>query len=48
MFTIVIEDLKMHLNNSNLPIENNIICFKLLAQKKDIDKQTASILYYKY
>ena len=48
MFVIAIEDLKMYLSNSNLPLEKSAIWFELLAQKGETGKQTASALYYKY
>ena len=48
MFTVAIEDLEMHLGNSNLPPEKKAIRFKPSALKEETDKQTASILYYQY
>lgn len=48
MLVITIKDLKMYLNNSNLLTGKNAICFELLAQKEETDKQIASTLYYKY
>ena len=46
IFTVAIENLKVHLDNSNLFLKKNAIQFELLAQKKEIDKQIAGILYY--
>lgn len=46
IIAIIIKDLKVCLNNSNLLITKNAICFQYLAQKRKIDKQIASILYY--
>lgn len=48
IFAIAIKDLKMQLNNSNLPIWKSAICFEFLAQKRKTSKQTADLLYYKY
>ena len=48
ILAIAIEDLEVQLSNSNLPIRKSTVCFKLLAQKGDIGKQTAGLLYYKY
>lgn len=48
IFTIIIKDLKVHLDNSNQVFGRNVIWFKCLAQKKKIYKQITSILYYKY
>ena len=38
MLNVTIKDLKVRLSNSNLPIENSVICFELLVQKKEIGK----------
>ena len=46
MLAVAIEDLEVHLGNSNLPLRKSAIWFELLAQKKETDKQTACILYY--
>ena len=46
MLGIAIEDLEVHLSISNLPIEKNVIYFKLLAQKKKTGKQTTGILIW--
>ncbi len=35
---MVIENPEVYLNNSNLSLKKNIIWFKLLAQKREIDK----------
>lgn len=48
MFIIVIKDLKIYLSNLNLPIGKSEICFKPLAQKREISKQIANTRYYKY
>lgn len=48
ILAIAIENLKMRLSNSNLPIGKNAICFISLAQKRKTGKQIADILYYKY
>lgn len=48
MLTIAIEDLEMRQHNTNLFLEKNIIWFKPLTQKKEINKQIANTLYYKY
>ena len=38
MFTNAIEDLKMQLSNSNLPVRKSVICFESLAQKRETGK----------
>ena len=48
MVAIVINDLKVRISNSNLPLGKNAIWFEPLAQKEDIGKQTAGILCYQY
>ena len=48
MLAIAIEDLEVRLSNSNLLIGKSAICFELSAQKREIGKQTAGALYYKY
>ena len=48
MLAVIIEDLKVHLSNSNLATGKGAICFEPLAQKGETDKQTVSTLYYKY
>ena len=48
MLTVAIEDLEMHLDNSNLPLEKSAIWFEPSTKKKETGKQTASILYYQY
>ena len=48
MLAIRIEDLKMYLGHLNLLLDKNIIWLEPLAQKGEIGKQTASILYYQY
>lgn len=48
MLDFAIKDLEICLGNLNLPFGKNAIWFELLAQKKDTDKETAGILYYKY
>lgn len=45
MFAIVIEDLKIVLDNWNLLLGKSAIWFKLLAQKGKIDKQIVGTLY---
>lgn len=47
IFAIAIKSLEIYLSNSNLLMEKSAIYFKLLAQKKEINKQTANILFYK-
>lgn len=39
-FAIVIKNLELCLNNSNLLIKKKAIPFKFLAQKEEIDKQS--------
>lgn len=48
IFAIAIKDLAVRLSNSNLAMEKSAICFEILAQKREIDKQMASALYFKY
>lgn len=48
MFFIPIKDLKMQLSNSYPPIRKNAIYFEPLAQKREISKQMAGALDYKY
>ena len=48
MLAIAIEDLEMCLGNLNLPLGKNAIRFEPLAQKGEINKQTAGALYYQY
>ena len=48
MLAIAIEDLKIHLDNLNLPLRKNAILFELSAQKEETSKQMASVLYYQY
>ena len=48
MFAIVIKDLEVRFDNSNLPLGKSAIWFELLAQKGETGKQMASILYYQY
>ena len=48
ILAVAIEGLEVRLNNSNLPTGKSAICFKLLAQKRETDKETAGALYYKY
>ena len=43
MLVVAIEDLEVHLGNSNLPLEKSAIWFKLLAQKRETGKQTTGI-----
>lgn len=38
IFSITIKDLKVHLNNLNLPIQKSVILFEFLAQKEEINK----------
>lgn len=44
MLTVTIKDLQLRLSNSNLLIRKRAICFKLLAPKREADKQTANTL----
>ena len=46
MLVIIIENLEMRFDNSNLLLKKNIIGFELLAQKEKINKQMTDILYY--
>lgn len=46
IFIVVIKDLEMHLNNSNLPLKKSPIWFESLAQKRETSKQTTDALYY--
>ena len=48
MLTITIEDLKMRLYNSNLPLGKTAIWFEPLAQKGETSKEMASALNYQY
>lgn len=48
MLSITIADLEMCLDNSNLFLRKKEIWFELLAQKREIDKQIAGILYSQY
>ena len=48
MLAVAIEDLKVQLSNSNLPIGKSPIRFEPLAQKGETSNQTAGALYYKY
>lgn len=48
MLIIVINNLKVQINNSNLLLRKSAIRFKLLVKKRKISKQTTGILYYKY
>lgn len=43
-----ISDLEVQMENPNLLLKNSAIKFEPSTQKKEIDKQTASILYYEY
>lgn len=45
---IAIEDLKVYYKNANLLLGKSAIRFEPLAQKREISKQIASALYYKY
>lgn len=45
---IVIKDLESLWNNLNLLLKKNAIRFELSAQKGEIGKQTADVLYYQY
>lgn len=44
MFVVAIKDLEIKLSNLNLLTKKIAICFKLLAQKREIDKQTVIAL----
>ncbi len=46
LLAIIIEDLVIHLHNSNLPLGKSAIRFESLAQKGETCKQTAGALYY--
>ncbi len=48
ILAIAIEDLGVHLSNSNLPLGKNAIWFEPLAQKGEITKQTTDTLHYQY
>lgn len=48
MLVITIEDLEVCMSDLNLPLKKNVLWFESLAQKKEIDKQMVSALYYKY
>lgn len=48
MCAIIIKDLKIRLGNSNLLLGKSVIWFEFLTQKREISKQTANALYYKY
>ncbi len=48
MLAVAIEDLEVHLGNSNLPLEKSAIRFEPSAQKGETGKQTAGALYYQY
>ena len=48
ILAVAIKDLEVQLSNLNLPIGKSAICFELLAEKGETDKQTAGALYYKY
>ena len=44
ILTIAIKDLELRLNNSNLPLRKNTICFKTLVKKQNlVSKQ---LMYY--
>ena len=45
---VIIEDLKVLLGNSNLPLRKSAIWFESLAQKRETSKQTSGILHYQY
>ena len=38
ILAVAIEDLEVHLGNSNLPLEKNVIWFEPSAQKKETGK----------
>ena len=46
MLAVAIEDLKVCLSNSNLPLGKSIIGFEPSAQKEETGKQIAGIVYY--
>ena len=48
MLAIAIKDLIVCLGDLILPLKKNTIWFELSAQKEEIGKQIASILYYQY
>ncbi len=48
MLVMAIEDLKVRLGNSNLPLRKSAIWFEPLAQKGETGKQTVDVLYYQY
>lgn len=48
ILAIIIEDLEIHLDNSNLLLRKYVIYFKLLVLKKETSKKTVSTLYYRY
>lgn len=45
MLVIAIKNLEMYFSNTNLFLAKNAICFKPLAQKQEIGKQTINVLY---
>lgn len=45
MLATVIKDQEIHFSNANLPLRKSAICFELLAEKKEISKQTADAQY---
>ena len=47
MLAIVIKDLEIYLSNLNLLFRKSIIWLKILAPKGEINKQIASIFYFK-
>lgn len=48
IFIVGIKDLEICFSNTNLLLRKSEICFKSLAQKGEISKQTANVLYSKY
>lgn len=46
IFAIAIKDLEEYLGNLNQPLKKSAIWFELLAQKKEIGKQTTGTQYY--
>lgn len=44
IFAVTIEDVKVCLSNSNLPLEKSAIWFESLAHNGETDKQTAIAL----
>lgn len=46
MLVIAIKHLKVQLNNLNMIIRISVICFEILFQTRNINKQMTGALYY--